>query len=179
MLSRRGLIGSAAAVAGMASPFVGRAATARLSPKVELFGHRYASPIFLCPLGYQKAFNPGGEVAVGRAAKTRDALQILSTVSSSSIETGDSVQVTGRVTASQNATGLVDLEIYDQNWHKVYQRSWDNQAFRAAVANGFSATWTVPSGAVSGKYTVMVGVFAPGWKAAYSFNNGATTFMVP
>lgn len=52
---------------------------------IELFGHRYASPIFLCPLGYQKAFNPEGEVAVGRAAKARNALQILSTVSSSSI----------------------------------------------------------------------------------------------
>ncbi len=58
----------------------------KMDMSVELFGHRYASPIFLCPLGYQKAFNPGGEVAVARAAKTRDALQILSTVSSTSID---------------------------------------------------------------------------------------------
>ncbi|HZZ67214.1 MAG TPA: alpha-hydroxy acid oxidase [Phenylobacterium sp.] len=53
---------------------------------IELFGNRYASPIFLCPLGYQRAFNPDGEVGVARAAKARNALQILSTVSSSSID---------------------------------------------------------------------------------------------
>jgi len=57
----------------------------KMDMSVELFGHRYASPIFLCPLGYQKAFNPEGEVGVARAAKARNALQILSTVSSSSI----------------------------------------------------------------------------------------------
>lgn len=40
MLSRRGLIGSAAATAAVGAPLAARAAPARLSPKVELFGHR-------------------------------------------------------------------------------------------------------------------------------------------
>lgn len=53
---------------------------------VELFGTRYASPIFLCPLGSQRAFQAEGEAAVARAAKSRNALQILSTVSSTSVE---------------------------------------------------------------------------------------------
>ena len=53
---------------------------------VELFGTRYASPIFLCPVGGQKAFHPQGEIAVARAAKARNQLQILSTVSSTSVE---------------------------------------------------------------------------------------------
>jgi isopentenyl diphosphate isomerase/L-lactate dehydrogenase-like FMN-dependent dehydrogenase len=39
----------------------------RLDMSVELFGTRYASPIFLCPLGSQKAFQAEGEVAVARA----------------------------------------------------------------------------------------------------------------
>ena len=58
----------------------------KLDMSVELFGTRYASPIFLCPLGSQRAFQAEGEVAVARAAKARGALQILSTVSSTAVE---------------------------------------------------------------------------------------------
>lgn len=58
----------------------------KFSMGVELFGQSFASPIFLCPLGSQKAFNPEGEVASARAARTGNHLQILSTVSSSSVE---------------------------------------------------------------------------------------------
>ena len=53
---------------------------------VELFGERYASPIFLCPVGAQLMFNPEGEVAVARAAKAKNALQVLSTVANYSVE---------------------------------------------------------------------------------------------
>ena len=58
----------------------------KLDMSVELFGTRYASPIFLCPLGSQKAFHPDGELAAARAAKARGALQVLSTVASCSVE---------------------------------------------------------------------------------------------
>ena len=52
----------------------------------ELFGVRMSSPIVLSPVGSQKAFHPEGEVAVARAAQARDHLQILSTVTTSSVE---------------------------------------------------------------------------------------------
>lgn len=58
----------------------------KLDMSVELFGTRYASPIFLCPLGSQRAFEAEGEVAVARAAKARGALQVLSTVASTPVE---------------------------------------------------------------------------------------------
>lgn len=58
----------------------------KLDMGVELFGTRYATPIFLCPLGSQRAFNPEAESGVARAAKDRGALQILSTVSSTAVE---------------------------------------------------------------------------------------------
>lgn len=58
----------------------------RLDMGVELFGTRYAGPIFLCPLGSQKAFQSEGEVAVARAARSRNTLQVLSTVASCSVE---------------------------------------------------------------------------------------------
>lgn len=54
--------------------------------KVELFGTVWDTPIFLCPVGSQKAFHPEGEVAVARAAKAKRTLQILSTATTSSVE---------------------------------------------------------------------------------------------
>lgn len=53
---------------------------------VEVFGQRLSSPIFLCPVGAQLMFHPEGEVAVARAAKSKNALQVLSTVANFSVE---------------------------------------------------------------------------------------------
>ena len=53
---------------------------------VELMGQRWVSPIGLCPAGSHKMVHPEGEVAVARAAKETGSLQLLSTVSTSSIE---------------------------------------------------------------------------------------------
>ena len=53
---------------------------------VEVFGQRLSSPIMLCPVGAQLMFHPEGEVAVARAAKSKNALQILSTVTNLSVE---------------------------------------------------------------------------------------------
>lgn len=58
----------------------------KMDMSVSLFGATYKSPIFLCPLGAQKAFNPEGEIASARAAAARGQLQVLSTVSSTSVE---------------------------------------------------------------------------------------------
>jgi isopentenyl diphosphate isomerase/L-lactate dehydrogenase-like FMN-dependent dehydrogenase len=54
--------------------------------KIELFGTIWDSPLFLCPVGYQTAFHPQGEVAVARAAQTTKSLQVLSTVTSTPVE---------------------------------------------------------------------------------------------
>ncbi|HWK53886.1 MAG TPA: alpha-hydroxy acid oxidase [Hyphomicrobiales bacterium] len=53
---------------------------------LALFGQRYDAPIFFAPVGAQNAFHPEGEVAVARAARARNTLQILSTVTNHSVE---------------------------------------------------------------------------------------------
>ena len=58
----------------------------KVDMSVTLLGTRYASPIILAPVGGQKAFHAEGEVAVARAAKAGDHLQILSTVTTSPVE---------------------------------------------------------------------------------------------
>ncbi len=54
--------------------------------RVELFGATFDSPIFLCPLSGQKMFHPDGELGSARAARGKNALQILSTQTSTSVE---------------------------------------------------------------------------------------------
>ena len=53
---------------------------------IELLGAKYDSPIFVCPTGGNKFFHPDGEVAVAKAARVGNHLQILSTSSNDSVE---------------------------------------------------------------------------------------------
>lgn len=58
----------------------------KLDSSVELFGTKWETPIFLCPVSSMRAFDPEGEVAVARAAAKKHHLQMLSTVAGTSIE---------------------------------------------------------------------------------------------
>jgi len=58
----------------------------KVDMSVHLFGTVWSSPIVISPIGSQKAFHPEGDIAVARAARAKDHLQILSTVATSSIE---------------------------------------------------------------------------------------------
>ena len=60
---------------------------AKIDMSVKLFGTTWESPIILAPVGSQKAFHPAGEIATAKAARAKGHLQILSTVTSSPIET--------------------------------------------------------------------------------------------
>jgi 4-hydroxymandelate oxidase len=58
----------------------------KVEMRVDLFGTIYASPIYLCPTGGEKSFHADGEMAVARAAKARNTLQVLSTAASTGVE---------------------------------------------------------------------------------------------
>src|ERR1700676_301163 len=60
--------------------------SSKIDTKIELLGTVWDSPIFICPVGTQKAFHPEGEIAVAHAAKAKRTLQILSTMTSSAVE---------------------------------------------------------------------------------------------
>jgi len=60
--------------------------TASVDTRLELLGQPLSSPIIIAPVGSQRAFHPDGELATARAARSRDHLQILSNVSTTSIE---------------------------------------------------------------------------------------------
>ncbi len=52
----------------------------------EILGAKYDSPIVIAPTGSNRAFHPDAEIAVAKAAKAGNHLQILSTVATTSIE---------------------------------------------------------------------------------------------
>src|SRR4029453_1941277 len=60
----------------------------------ELFGRTYGSPVVLAPTGSNKAFHEDGDLAVSRAARRSNNLQILSTVATASIE--QAIEARGR-----------------------------------------------------------------------------------
>ena len=57
-----------------------------IDTQIEIFGTRHASPVVISPCGTHKMFHPEGELAVARASASRDCLQMLSTVSTTSVE---------------------------------------------------------------------------------------------
>jgi 4-hydroxymandelate oxidase len=58
----------------------------KVDMSIELLGAKYDSPIFVCPTGGNKFFHPDGEVAVAKAARAGNHLQILSTSSNDSVD---------------------------------------------------------------------------------------------
>jgi len=62
------------------------ARTSEIDLGTELLGQDLQSPVVLAPVGSQNAFHAEGELATARAARTQSHLQILSNVSTQSIE---------------------------------------------------------------------------------------------
>src|ERR1700690_934319 len=58
----------------------------KVDTSIELFGTKYDSPIFVCPTGANQFFHPDGELAVARAARAGNHLQMLSTSSNFSVD---------------------------------------------------------------------------------------------
>jgi 4-hydroxymandelate oxidase len=62
------------------------AGAGKIDTSVRLLDTPWKTPIVLCPVGTQRAFHPEGEIAVARAARAKEHLQILSTVTTARVE---------------------------------------------------------------------------------------------
>jgi len=109
---------------------------------VSLFGTRYPTPIVLNPVGSQKAFHPLGEIAVARAAKAKNHLQVLSTVATTSIE--DAI-------AARGATVWFQL-YHQQDWARTKQ-----MVARAERAGSAAVVFTVDLNSGSNRETMLRG----------------------
>ncbi len=60
--------------------------TSKLDTRVRLFGTEWPTPIVLSPVSSLRAFHPEGDIAVAKAAKARNHLEVMSTLSTASVE---------------------------------------------------------------------------------------------
>jgi 4-hydroxymandelate oxidase len=58
----------------------------KVDTSIQLFGTRWESPVYISACGSQRAFHADGELGTARAAKAKNTAQMLSTVSSTSVE---------------------------------------------------------------------------------------------
>jgi isopentenyl diphosphate isomerase/L-lactate dehydrogenase-like FMN-dependent dehydrogenase len=58
----------------------------KIDMSVEIFGQKFDSPVVIAPTGSNRAFHVDAEIAVAKAARAGNHLQILSTVATTSIE---------------------------------------------------------------------------------------------
>lgn len=65
----------------------------KMDLSVDIFGATWGSPVYVCPIGGCGAYHPDGELAIARAAKRGNHLQMLSTMASASI--GDATKARG------------------------------------------------------------------------------------
>jgi isopentenyl diphosphate isomerase/L-lactate dehydrogenase-like FMN-dependent dehydrogenase len=54
--------------------------------RTEVFGATWEMPIFICPVGSQRAFHPEGELATARAARAQKTTMILSSMTTYAVE---------------------------------------------------------------------------------------------
>jgi uncharacterized membrane protein len=99
-------------------------------------------------------------------------------VSSAKVSRGSSEKISVNVLTNQKQAALVDIEIYDASGKKVSQTVKDNISFTAGKSQTFNVSWTVPTNAGKGTYTVKVGIFSPAWGEMLSWNDDATRFSV-
>jgi isopentenyl diphosphate isomerase/L-lactate dehydrogenase-like FMN-dependent dehydrogenase len=101
---------------------------AKLDTSVQLFGRRWNTPLFLCPVAALEAYHTEGESGAGRAAKARGILQMQSHQSSQSYE------------AIAEARG-------EPHWFQLYaNQDWDvNKRTLAKVASAGCPVlvWTI------------------------------------
>ena len=58
----------------------------KVDTSVRLLGRTWETPIYLSPVGGHRTYNPDGELATARAAKSKKHLQVLSTVTTTGVE---------------------------------------------------------------------------------------------
>jgi hypothetical protein len=96
-----------------------------------------------------------------------------------SVTAGDSETIHTTVSTDAPLSGaIVDFEVYDSNWNKVYQNYVSDVNFDANSPQTFSQKWQVPDGQAPGAYRALIGVFKAGWTGLYAWDDKGATFNV-
>lgn len=98
------------------------------------------------------------------------------TATAPTLTSGQASTINATVNSTGSATNVVvDLEIYDSNGSKVFQKYFENQNISSSAAGNFQISWT-PS--ANGNYTLKAGVFKNDWTTNYYWNDGVLPLPV-
>ena len=103
---------------------------------VRLFGQTFETPIFLCPVSGHRIYNPDGELATARAARSRRHLQMLSTMTTTGVE--DVNAAGGRRLISFGASSPRGARRWCSRWTCSADATW-NSSPGCSHATGTSA----------------------------------------
>lgn len=115
------------------------------------------------------------------AARRRHAprLRISARTDRRTVRRGRPIGVTVRVVSAGPATALVAVQLYPPGARRpAYQRPFRAQRLRAQVPRRLRLRFSVPRGAVPGRWRVKVGVFDPDWRRLYRWSEDAAGFVV-
>lgn len=91
---------------------------------------------------------------------------------------GTTFSLNANVKASANSSALIDMEVYDSNWNKVFQNFLSGQNFTAGQTRNFTINWASSSSQAVGQYTLSVGIFANNWATTYVWQSNATNLTI-
>ncbi len=81
--------------------------------------------------------------------------------------------VTNSSPDSDGEKGIIDIEIYNSQNQKVYQKFFEQQQILSGSTQRYEIQWTPPN---KEAYTVKIGVFNANWSKNYSWNGQALVF---
>lgn len=114
----------------------------------------------------------------GGAAIAAPALSVSVQASPSIVESGASTSLEVNIHSSETKDLLVDIEIFDSSFKKVYQAFTDNIRVEAGNVRSVPFTWDVPAGLPPGTYVISLGVFGAGWNGMYEWYAGIGNVQV-
>jgi hypothetical protein len=106
-----------------------------------------------------------------------DKYTVSGTATPNTVVIGSQVTVSVTITTPQTTTGIIDLEIYNENNEKVYQEFFTDQQMTAGQRKTVTSTWQTGS-TPAGTYTVKAGVFSSDWQQLYHWSDSVATFTI-
>ncbi|MDZ7726975.1 MAG: malectin domain-containing carbohydrate-binding protein [Dehalococcoidia bacterium] len=101
-------------------------------------------------------------------------------VESSTVDRGDQQTIRVQVESQVADRGLVDVEVYDADGNRIFQKYWDDRQFQSGESRTFLVRGSIPGDAATGEYVVKVGIFEPqpAWGTFLALEDPAATFTV-
>ncbi len=120
----------------------------------------------------------GAQVGGGGGGTTPAFLLLNSSVAPASAVPGTTLTMNAGIKATNAASVVVDMEVYNSTGAKVYQQVASNQSFAANETRNYAFAWATPTNQATGEYTLSIGIFSNDWTTNYTWSSNAASFAL-